>query len=68
MASTEQVLRVIGSEDTMDEDDLLSETDEAAEGLRRLIASGDVDMATARPIPIPSHKRSTVVKYEEGKC
>lgn len=51
--------------DTMEEDDLLSETDEAAEGLRRLIASGDVDMA--RPIPIPSHKRSPVVKYEEGR-
>ena len=53
----------LASEDTMDEmveDDLLSdsETEEAS-----LLRFGD---SSAKPIPIPSHKRRPVVKYEEG--
>lgn len=54
----------VASEDTMDEmveDDLLSdsETEEAS-----LLRFGD---SSAKPIPIPSHKRRPVVKYEEGR-
>ena len=46
--------------DEMVEDDLLSdsETEEAS-----LLRFGD---SSAKPIPIPSHKRRPVVKYEEG--
>ena len=54
----------VASEDTMDEmveDDLLSdsETEEA-----NLLRFGD---SSAKPIPIPSHKRRPVGKYEEGR-
>ena len=53
------------SEDTMDEmveDDLLSDS-ETEESI--LLRFGD---SSAKPIPIPSHKRRPVVKYsEEGK-
>ena len=55
----------LASEDTMDEmveDDLLSDS-ETEESI--LLRFGD---SSAKPIPIPSHKRSPVVKYsEEGK-
>lgn len=54
------------TEDSMDDDDLLllsdSESEEtAASNLLRFTDS------SAKPIPIPSHKRRPVVKYEEGK-
>ena len=60
-------LKVLGDDlfDDPTEDDLLtdSEAEEATRSLQRLL-----DDNSAKPIPIPSHKRSPVVKYhEEGK-
>ena len=60
-------LKVLGDDlfDDPTEDDLLtdSEAEEASRSLQRLL-----DDNSARPIPIPSHKRSPVVKYhEEGR-
>ena len=60
-------LKVLGDDlfDDPTEDDLLtdSEAEEATRSLQRLL-----DDNSARPIPIPSHKRSPVVKYhEEGR-
>ena len=64
----------------VDEEELLteSETEEASLSLQRLLttSSGSKSGTTttssgtdhsAKPIPIPSHKRRPVVKYEEGK-
>ena len=48
-------------EDPIEEDLLTdSEAEEATRSLQRLL-----DDNSARPIPIPSHKRSPVVKYQE---
>ena len=67
----------------VDEEELLteSETEEASLSLQRLLTtSGSTSGSSsssartttstdhsAKPIPIPSHKRRPVVKYEEGK-
>ena len=62
----DKLKKVLG-EDLFDEpveDDLLtdSEAEEASRSLQKIL-----DDNLARPIPIPSHKRSPVVKYEEGR-
>ena len=50
------------------EDDLLcdSEPEDHVTLHKGLLQSGDQQQHSAKPIPIPSHKRRPVVKYEEG--
>ena len=51
----------------VDEELTESETEEASLSLQRLLTTGKNFASVPKPIPIPSHKRRPVVKYEGGK-
>ena len=51
----------------VDEELTESETEEASLSLQRLLTTGKNFASVLKPIPIPSHKRRPVVKYEGGK-